>query len=102
MNIRLSVSLSCPGFKTLSLQSLVTIFSATVHQFSKQDLQGTDPTEMLATHGSIGEEVELTSKSFECGAKKLPGFDRTAKDDAGFLRRVTVLVTSPHIQYQEL
>src|SRR5690349_8350979 len=41
---------------SLSQAGPVTIFSATVHQFSKHDLQSLDSLEMLASHGASSEE----------------------------------------------
>ncbi|MBC7819653.1 MAG: hypothetical protein IAG10_22455 [Planctomycetaceae bacterium] len=70
----------------------VTIFSASVYEFSAEDLQGSDPKEMLASHGTTGDEVELTRKEIEHGPNKHLGFDVTAKDDGSFLRRVNVMV----------
>jgi len=70
----------------------VTIFSASVYELSAEDLQGSDPKEMLASHGTTGDEVELTRKEIEHGPNKHLGFDVTAKDAGSFLRRVNVMV----------
>ena len=70
----------------------VNIFSATVYEFSEKDLQGFDPKELLAHHGTSGDEVELTRKEIEHGRNKHLGLDLTSKDDGGFYRRVSVMV----------
>ncbi len=69
----------------------VTIFSASVYELSAEDLQGSDPKEMLASHGTTGDEVELTRKQIEHGPSKLLGFDVMSKDDGGFRRSVNIL-----------
>lgn len=69
----------------------VTIFEATVHQFSEKDLQGTAAKEMLVGHGTGSDVIELTRKQIEHGPNKYPGFDVTAKDDGSFDRRVNIL-----------
>jgi hypothetical protein len=76
---------------TFSQTGPVTIFAATVHQFSEKDLQGSDPKEMLASHGTSGGEIELTRQQLEHGPNKLMGFDMTAKEEGGFRRRVNIL-----------
>lgn len=70
----------------------VAIFSANVYEFSENDLQGSDSKELLASHGTSGDEVELTRKDIEHGPNKHPGLDVTSKDDGGFLRRVNIMV----------
>lgn len=70
----------------------VTIFSANVYEFSEKDLRGSDSKELLASHLTSGDEVELTHKDIEHGPNKHPGLDVTAKDDGGFLRRLNVMV----------
>ena len=70
----------------------LNIFGATVYEFSENDLQGSDPKELLAGHGTSGSEVELTRKEIEHGPNKHLGLDRTSKDDGGFYRRVNVMV----------
>jgi hypothetical protein len=75
---------------TFSQTGPVTIFGASVYQFTEQDLQGSDPKEMLASHGTSGNEIELTRKQIEHGPNKYLGFDVTAKDDGGFFRRVNI------------
>ena len=69
----------------------VTIFSVSVYEFAEQDLQGSDPKELVASHGTSGDEIELTRKQIERGPNKLLGFDVTAKDDGGFVRRINVM-----------
>lgn len=76
---------------TFSLTGPVTIFGASVYQFTEKDLQGSDPKEMLVSHGTIGGEIELTRQQIEHGPNKLLGFDVTAKDDGSFRRRVNIL-----------
>ena len=71
---------------------LLTIFGASVYQFTEKDLQGSDPNEMLASHGTrSGGEIELTRKQIEHGPSKLLGFDVTVKEEGGFRRRVNIL-----------
>ncbi|MDZ4686110.1 MAG: hypothetical protein SH850_13665 [Planctomycetaceae bacterium] len=70
----------------------LTIFGASVYQLTEKDLQGSDPKEMLASHGTrSGDEIELTRQQIEHGPKRLLGFDMTAKEDGGFRRRVNIL-----------
>jgi hypothetical protein len=70
----------------------LTIFGASVYQFTEKDLQGSDPKEMLASHGASGDEIELNRQQIEHGPNKLLGFDVTAKHDGGFVRRINVMV----------
>ena len=79
------------GATLMMLDFPVIIFSASVYQFTEKDLQGSDPKEMLASHGTSGDETELTRRQIEHGPNKLLGFDVTAKDDGGFFRRVNIL-----------
>ena len=69
----------------------LTIFGASVYQFTEKDLQGSDPKEMLARHGTSGDEIALSRKQIEHGPNKYPGYDVTAKSGTSFLRRVTVM-----------
>jgi len=70
----------------------LTIFGASVYQFTEKDLQGSDPKEMLASHGTrSGDEIELTRKQIEHGPSKLLGFDVIVKEEGGFRRRVNIL-----------
>ena len=69
----------------------LTIFGASVDQFTEKDLPGSDPKELLVGHGTSGDEIELTRKQFEHGPNKLLGFDVIVKDDRGFRRRVNIL-----------
>ena len=70
----------------------VTIFSASVYEFSAEDLQGSDPKELLASHNTSGDEVELTRQEIKHGPNKHPGLDVTEKSDGSFRRRVNVMV----------
>lgn len=76
---------------TFSQTGPVTIFDASVYQFTEKDLQGTDPKEMLASHGAVSDETELTRKQIEHGPNGRLGFDMTATSGDGFVRRVNVL-----------
>jgi hypothetical protein len=69
----------------------VTMFSATVYEFTEKDLQGDDPQEMLASHLGGGNTVELTRRQIEHGPHKYLGFDMTARDENLFIRRINVL-----------
>ena len=64
---------------TFSQTGPVPIFAATVHQFSEKDLQGADPKEMLASHGTSGDEIELTRKPIKHGPNKLLGLRRDSE-----------------------
>lgn len=71
----------------------LTIFSASVYEFSAEDLQGSDPKELLAGPVTSGSEIELSRKQIEHGPNKYPGLDMTAKSgDDGVLRRINVMV----------
>lgn len=70
----------------------VTIFGASVYQFSEKDLQSFDPKEMLVGHRTSGGEIELTRQQIEHGPNRLLGFDVMSKYDGGFRRRVNILV----------
>ncbi len=75
-----------------SITESVTIFGVNVYQFTEKDLQGSDPKEMLVSHGTrSGGEIELTRQQIEHGPNKLLGFDVTVKEQGGFRRRVNVL-----------
>lgn len=81
------------GATLMQTQSVpVTIFSANVYELSESDLQGSDPKELLASHLTSGDEVELTRKEIEHGPNKHPGLDVTSKEADSFLRRVNVMV----------
>lgn len=70
----------------------LTIFGATVYQFTEKDLQDAgDPKEMLASHMMSDEDEELTRQQIEHGPNKLLGFDVIVKEEGGFRRRVNVL-----------
>ena len=57
----------------------VTIFEASVYQFTEKDLLGSDPKEMLVGHLASGDEIELTRRQIEHGPNKLLGFDVIVK-----------------------
>lgn len=68
-----------------------TIFAASVHQDSEQDVLATDPKQLLVENALSDDEVELSREEFEHGPHKHPGLDVTAKSGDGYVRRLVVL-----------
>jgi hypothetical protein len=74
----------------LTLTGPVTTFSATVHEFTEQSLQGTDSQQMLKDN-ALGSDAGPNHTMTEIQRQGHPGFEFTGRSGAAYVRRIVVL-----------